>query len=387
MAASATPRYEPAGWMHWPEHPAQSLYFQRLLGSAQEGGCTISECFLAASQIDPADPQSWHAGWMQPARASQARAEAAAARGDRQTAAGNFLRAAGYLRAAEQFLAPDDARREACFAAMLACSRRWLALQRAAGEAVQIGIGPGQSLAAYYLPSPAPGPAPAVIAFGGLDGSKDELLPRMARHAAERGVALLLVDLPGQGEALRLHGMANRVDVEAAVAPCIEFLRLRPEHGGTAIGLWGASLGGVYAARAASHEHRLAAVVSDGVLFDLAAALQARLEDGQADWALLRAVFGCREPHQVVAKARGLGLAQAIPLIRCPYLIVQGEHDFLGLQTALDAQRCALKAGLDVELKVFGGAETGASHCQADNPTLGQEFIWDWMVRRLRGAA
>lgn len=29
------------------------------------------------------------------------------------------------------------------------------------------------------------------------------------------------------------------------------------------------------------------------------------------------------------------------------------------------------------------GEETGASHCQADNPTIGQEFVADWLQRKL----
>jgi len=32
---------------------------------------------------------------------------------------------------------------------------------------------------------------------------------------------------------------------------------------------------------------------------------------------------------------------------------------------------------------VFTAEETGASHCQADNPTLGQEFVWDWIAIQL----
>jgi hypothetical protein len=38
-----------------------------------------------------------------------------------------------------------------------------------------------------------------------------------------------------------------------------------------------------------------------------------------------------------------------------------------------------------VELKVFEADETGASHCQADNPTLGHEYICDWITAKLGG--
>ncbi len=40
------PRFEAGGWMHWPDNEDYSLQFMRVLGSAQEGSSTISECFL-----------------------------------------------------------------------------------------------------------------------------------------------------------------------------------------------------------------------------------------------------------------------------------------------------------------------------------------------------
>jgi hypothetical protein len=39
--------------------------------------------------------------------------------------------------------------------------------------------------------------------------------------------------------------------------------------------------------------------------------------------------------------------------------------------------------GRDVTLKVFPAAETAASHAHTDNPTLGNEYIFDWISTRL----
>ena len=41
------------------------------------------------------------------------------------------------------------------------------------------------------------------------------------------------------------------------------------------------------------------------------------------------------------------------------------------------------EAGADVTLKVFSVAETAASQAQADNPTLGHEFVFDWLAKSL----
>ncbi len=64
--------------------------------------------------------------------------------------------------------------------------------------------------------------------------------------------------------------------------------------------------------------------------------------------------------------------------IRCPYLLVFGEHDWLGIDQVNGACRLAKDAGLDVALKIFTAEDTGAEHCQTDNPTIGQEYIFDW---------
>jgi biotin synthase-like enzyme len=53
-------RYEPGGWMHWPEYEDYSYQFMRLLGAAQDGASTVGECFLTATRIIPGDDESWH---------------------------------------------------------------------------------------------------------------------------------------------------------------------------------------------------------------------------------------------------------------------------------------------------------------------------------------
>ncbi|MCR6736226.1 MAG: hypothetical protein NVV83_20015 [Afipia sp.] len=69
----APPRFEAGGWMHWPDNEDYSLQFMRVLGSAQEGGSTISECFLTASRIVTGDDESWYREWNAIADANKAR--------------------------------------------------------------------------------------------------------------------------------------------------------------------------------------------------------------------------------------------------------------------------------------------------------------------------
>jgi hypothetical protein len=44
--------FDPRDLIHWSGHEELGLQFMRLLGVAQEGGATVSECFVTASRID-----------------------------------------------------------------------------------------------------------------------------------------------------------------------------------------------------------------------------------------------------------------------------------------------------------------------------------------------
>ena len=77
--------------------------------------------------------------------------------------------------------------------------------------------------------------------------------------------------------------------------------------------------------------------------------------------------------------ARHGGLAK----VRCPTLVTFGERDWLDIGHVTDVCRELRESGADVTLKVFSAAETGASHAQTDNPTIGNEFVFDWIVTRL----
>jgi len=100
----AAPRYDPRGWMQWPDHEDYSYRFMQVLGVAQEGSSAISECFLTASRITPGDDESWHREWKKLADACKSRGALAFGQGNIQTAQSNWLRTSNYYRTAELFL-------------------------------------------------------------------------------------------------------------------------------------------------------------------------------------------------------------------------------------------------------------------------------------------
>lgn len=375
--------YAPDGWTQWPGDKEFSAQFVRILAAAQDGASTIGECFQTAARIAPGDRESWHRAWLVPARRSAARGEAAERAGHRETARANWIRAANYFRSAEFFLDPTDRRRKPVFHRVEQCSRRALGLYDLPGEEVRVPY-EGTHLHGYFLPAPGTRPAPAVIAFGGLDEFKDELIQEMEHHARPRGLSLLLVDLPGQGAALRWHGLCARHDAEVPIAACIDYLETRGDVDGARIAVYGASLGSYYAIRAAAREPRIACVVSDGAQWKLAEAAEAMKADADGMTATLcRWVFGARDMDELVEIARPFDLEGEVRRVTCPLLLVCGEADRPGVTAARSLIAEAQVGGVDVTLRWFSPEETGAAHCQIENPTLGMEVICDWLKDRL----
>jgi acetyl esterase/lipase len=380
MPDGAPPRYEPFGWHHWPDHFWTSYQFRRGLGETQEGGGAVSEVFQAASRMIPGDLESWHREWLRIAERNEARGDAARARGHVRTAMNCWLRATEYFRQAEFWLATDDPRRLPTFERCEAATRKFIEHLSPRGEAVEIPYLPGKPLAGYFIRSANGGARqPVLISFGGLDSFKDELWFMTGRGAVQRGMSVLLVDGPGQGATLRRHGLPTRHDYEVPVGRCIDWLVQRADVDPARIAVSGSSLGGYYAARAGSMEHRLAACISHGAIWDIHERWKSRDEHhGLA--AHMKWVFGAKSMAEATEIARPFRLEGVLEHMRCPYLVIHGGHDVLGVENARTVYEYARSKGVKVTLRLTEAEETGAEHCQHDNPTLGQELMLDWLA-------
>ena len=375
------PHFEPYGWHHWPEHPWLAYQFRRGLGETQEGGGTVSECFQAASRMIPGDKESWHREWMRVADRNEARGRNEEGAGHIRTAMNCYLRAADYYRQAEFHLKPDDPRRLPTFTKMEACSHRFLGLLNPPGQILEIPY-EGKTLYAYFVRAPFPGDRlPCLICMGGLDSIKDEMWFMQAHGALQRGISVLMIDGPGQGGTLRRHGITNRFDYEVPIGRCIDYLATRSDVDMTRIAVCGSSLGGYYAARAGCYEHRLAACISHGAIWSVTDLWgNATEEHGLAEH--IKWVFGARSMKEAMVKARDFTLEGHLEHMKCPYLVLHGGHDVLTVSQARKVYDYGKAKGVDVTLRLVAEDETGAEHCQHDNPTIGQELMADWLADR-----
>ena len=377
------PKYEPFGWHHWPQDFWFSYQFRRGLGETQEGGGAVSEDLQAGSRIIPGDVESWHREWTVIARRNHERGDAELARGHVRTAMNCWLRAANYYREAEFWLDPHDPRRLATFSACETVSRQFFTRLTPPGEIVEIPYENGVSLPGYFIRSPVGGPKqPVLISFGGLDSFKDELWFMTGRGAVQRGLSVLLVDGPGQGGTLRRHGVTTRFDYEVPVGKCIDWLTARADVDAARIAVSGSSLGGYYAARAGAMEPRLAACIAHGAMWDIGARWKTR-DDSHGLAKHMCWVFGGANMKEAAEIAAPFKLEGVLEKMRCPFLVIHGGHDVLGVENAKTVFDYAQRHGVNASLRLTDAEETGAEHCQHDNPTLGQELMLDWLTDAL----
>ena len=213
---------------------------------------------------------------------------------------------------------------------------------------------------------------PVLIMAPGLASTKEEL------HAYEepflaRGMATLAIDGPGQGEAEYEIPICG--DYERAAKAVCDWIEERADLDASRIAVWGVSLGGYYAPRAAAYEKRIRACIALSGPFEWD-----RIWDALPD--LTRETFRVRShaasEKEAREKAKALTLADAAKKIRCPIFIVAGRQD--RLVPAADAERLARSVAGPVELMVV---EDGG-HNANNRPYRYRSRTADWLAAQLK---
>ena len=357
----------PFGWTHWVNNGDLSREFMSILSAAQESASTIAECFLAASQIDPADPRSWHREWRGLGDANKHRAERALRSNHIPTAQSNLLRAINYYQAAAH---PFDEIKDEVNATLLCakqCVSDYLSILTPAGSVVDIPWLTGYPLQGYLIPVGGAQTSPFVIHIGDPGDRKEAYFYKMIRHARDRRLSLLVVDLLGLDAGARFERIVGRTDLETAVGSCVDYLEARDDVDLERIAVLGDRNGSSFVARATAMDPRIAAVVCDGGLWD-------QLE---------RASLKNGTPQHHLTDALQIEGSSVSARIRCPVLITMCEHDWLHTEYVMNVIQQLKSTNPAVTFRIFSETETSASQAHCDNPALASEVIFDWIADRI----
>ena len=364
------------------------------LNSAPWGGAEIGEVNRIGLRLkgQSHDDHIWFETWADEAAKVERAGRERLADGRRRSAAGYLLRAANYYHVGERFLTPKTEQSNTAYRAGVECFRDAApALGRPRIEPVEVPY-EGTSLPALLVHAereaagPGPAPGPAMVYFDGFDVTKEIQYFKGVADLAARGIACLIVDGPGNGEAIRFRGLVLHHETERYGRAAYEFLAARPEIDPARIGIMALSLGGYYAPRAASLEHRFACCVAWGAQWDyheIWAERFRKLDAGtlpslSVPWQHLLWTFGVSSREEAMRRLDGFRLDGVVQQMQCPFLLLHGEGDEQ-IPMAL-ARRCFDAVGSQRKtFRVFTREEGGYHHCQIDNVSIGVAAMWDWL--------
>jgi cephalosporin-C deacetylase-like acetyl esterase len=228
-----------------------------------------------------------------------------------------------------------------------------------------------------HLPLNRPEKVPCVVSFDGMDSFKEAMHPNYDDKLMERGMAILSLDGPGQGECLvrKIHCTATNFPQAGTAA--MDYLLTRPEIDGNRIGVVGTSMGSFWVTQIAVYEPRLKAAAVQLVchepgmntIFNMASPT---FKDRYM-W-----MAGFEDETEFDKFAKTLTLKGLGKKIKCPYLIVGGEFDQLSpIQYSYDIFN---EVQAPKKFVVYEG-ETHSNSQAADAQTL----VADWLKDRLDG--
>lgn len=353
------------------------------IGEVDEACRPIRE---AAARGEDAGTALFFDSWVKVAHQVISNARTDEAKGRALSAGVKYQRAAGYLLAAERMQSRDYAPRWEAYRLGLDMFRRGVELQGLSVEFVDIPYEGSTYPALFVKAAPRDGrPAPVLVSCNGLDSMKEQIFGAGNPAAfAARGVSTLVIDQPGTGAALRLDGLVGRHDAEAWASKAVDYLLTRNDVDPKRIGMFGLSLGGYFAPRAAAFEKRFALCAVMGANHNWGE-MQKRRQAREGDrpvphyWDHVMWVFGKKTIEEFMAWAPAMDLNGVVEKIDVPFLVTHGEGD---RQIPVEYARQSYEQAVNSpkrELRITTKADFEVEHCGADNGTVLRDYIADWV--------
>lgn len=397
------PWYE-LGMMADPILDQTLLFYLSMTYSRQ---ADVGECLQTASHINTSDVDSWAREWTATAERLRLLADNAEREGFTVSAGEFYLRSATYFSAAlHRHNNPADPMVLKNTQAASVLFRKALELLGIPAKPVQIPYA-NTTLPGYLFRSPlANGKAPVLIVHQGRDGWAIHC-KYLADAAIARGYHCLLVDGPGQGEALRLQGLFCRHDWEKVITPVVNYLIAQKDVDPKRIGLVGLSMGGALAPRAAAFEKRIKVCVANpgvlswsDIIYGFLGAIEPRLatlwqsnpdefntliaaiaaQVPLVDWGIKDMMWkhGAKSPAELMVQFQAYSNREIVSNITCKMLVMDGAADEYSQGRGLFEALVCPK-----EYMWFDAADPGVQHCQVGAQAASSTRLFDWLDKNL----
>lgn len=210
------------------------------------------------------DRDAWAAEFGKMAKSYEDRAVAAEQQGFRDVARENYFTAYGHYRMG-RYPAPNSPGKRAVYKKSQEMLLKALSYAPYLVERVEMPFKgrPGEGAASIgylYKPRGAKEALPVVQLWGGIDTFKEDRR-ELAEEILKVGMAALLIDMPGVGDA----PLAGSEDAERMWDAVFDWIETRKDLDAGRVGIWGGSTGGYWGAKVAhTHKDRMKAAVCHG---------------------------------------------------------------------------------------------------------------------------
>jgi alpha-beta hydrolase superfamily lysophospholipase len=216
----------------------------------------------------------------------------------------------------------------------------------------------------------------ALIVIGGMSGWASSFA-RIAHATTSRGIRCLLLDGPGQGDSRIEGGLYLQHGYAAGISKAVDYLETT---GTKSIGIWGNSMGGLFAAASARDEPRLKAVCVNG------APVRMTFPTFRTAAEQMAALFGASSIAEAEAMPDAYATFAALSFkpnerpLPCPVLVCEGGSDPL---VALGEQAAFLTDNAHASSQVLTWSD--GEHVIYNHADQRNEKIVDWFLARLGG--
>jgi dipeptidyl aminopeptidase/acylaminoacyl peptidase len=334
-------------------------------------GSDYHECERVLSQI--ASMEEWTQRWTESASRFEGKGYRALEMHQPATAKTMFKQAYLSYRLAGFPILQDTEQRRELYGLHKETFRQMALLDTFKTDFVQVPY-EGYELPGYIVLPGGQGPWPVLIYLTGADGWKEDQYFIAARRVAERGMACVVLDGPGQGEGIGIHHLYARYDYEVVVSAILDFLQTLEYLDMAKVGIMGSSASGYYAPRVAAFEKRIKACVILSALYDV---VEGVFDVYPPIRTRLAEIIGADSLDEARRRFAAFTLKGIAGRIECPCLIVHGECD--QIIPVSEARRLYKALNCPKELKIWEGANHNCDNFDIES----KAFMFDWLRERL----
>lgn len=318
--------------------------------------------------------------------------------GEKAVSEERFINAAFYFRAAEFYILTDNAEKDELYDKFRDYFER--AFGKAGIERLDVPYG-NRSLPAMRVPAKSQPKKGTIVLHGGFDSFIEEFYSMMV-FFSEHGYDVVGFEGPGQGAALRRHGIAFDYEWEKPAKAMLDYFNIN------AVTWLGISMGGYLCFRAAAFEPRIARVIASSVAFDYAKfhnivaekvgkffftrlrkvsnyKMKKMIERGGLPaWMIgnLMYIANAKEPIEATDLMLKLNSNHLhSDLVKQDVLILTGKDDHFVPFKMHDMQVKALTNAKSVTARVFTEKDQAQNHCQIGNIGLALDVMLNWIDR------